>query len=231
MLSGKRILVTAGGTTEYIDEVRVMTNTSTGTTGAMIATELDKAGAEVHFLHGINSRLPGGSAKRYPVMSAKEACLRMELIIRTAKIDAVVHAMAVSDFTFDRKSEVKCKSSDPEAFIEYMRQTICMNPKIIGKVKLWRPEIVLIGFKYEVGLTDEMLDNLSLISININGCDLVIANDKKAIDREGTHVTRFVYSKRGHQHGFCNETVTGNSNIAKEIVKFLTIYPSTEKLR
>jgi len=224
MLSGKKVLVTAGGTTEYIDEVRVMTNTSTGTTGAVIATELCKAGAEVHFLHGINSRLPGGSAKRYPVMSAKEACLRMELIVRTAKIDAVVHAMAVSDFTFDRKSEVKCKSSDPEAFIEYMRQTICMNPKIISQVKLWRPETVLIGFKYEVGLTAEALRELAVKSINSNGCDLVIANDKKTIDRYCTHVAAFIYSEKCRNSGFADKVVHGNDHIAEDIVQFLESY-------
>jgi phosphopantothenoylcysteine decarboxylase/phosphopantothenate--cysteine ligase len=221
MLSGKKILVTAGGTTEYIDEVRVMTNTSTGTTGAVIATELYKAGAEVHFVHGIHSMLPSERVKRYPVMSAREACSQMEILVRTEKIDAVVHAMAVSDFTFDRKTEVKCKSNDPEAFVEYMRQTICKNPKIISQVKLWRPETVLIGFKYEVGLTDEMLGKLAQDSINSNSCDLVIANDKKAIDRAGTHVAQFVYSQEHGANGFKNRLVQGNECIACHIVEFL----------
>jgi len=223
MLSGKKILVTAGGTTEYIDEVRVMTNTSTGTTGAVIATELYNAGADVHFVHGIHSMLPIERVARYPVMSARDACSKMELLVRAQKIDAVVHAMAVSDFTFDRKSEVKCKSSDPEAFIEYMRKTICMNPKIISQVKLWRPETILIGFKYEVGLTDEALRELAVRSINSNGCDLVIANDKKTIDRAGTHAARFVYAKKGHDCGFSDFTVLGNENIAKSIIRFLEL--------
>ena len=221
MLKGIKVLVTAGGTTEYIDDVRVMTNTSSGATGATIASELCKAGAEVFFVHGINSRLPTEFMKQYPVFSAQDACDRMEHLVTEKHIDAVVHAMAVSDFTFDRKSSIKCKSNDPEAFIEYMSQTICLNPKIIKKVKQWRPDTVLIGFKYEVGASVDDLRNLAHKSIESNGCDLVVVNDKKIMDKAGTHVAQFIYSRVGHELGFLDCPVVSNSSIASLITKYL----------
>jgi phosphopantothenoylcysteine synthetase/decarboxylase len=56
-----KILVTSGGTTEYIDEVRVLTNISTGNLGSIIADTFAKHGFEVTYLSSKSSILPTNS--------------------------------------------------------------------------------------------------------------------------------------------------------------------------
>jgi phosphopantothenoylcysteine synthetase/decarboxylase len=222
MLYGKNVLVTAGGTQEYIDDVRVMTNTSTGATGARIAEVLCDFGASVYFVHGIHSKKPNRQVPCYPVVTAAYAMRSMESLVRSYDIDAVVHCMAVSDFTFKRDKAIKCKSSDPEAFIDFMRETIAPNPKIISHVKQWNPNLLLVGFKYEVGLSSRELRELALSSIEKNGCDLVIANDKKEIEKAGAHVASFIYSDAmKDRQGFVDDSVIGNDEIATRLVHFL----------
>jgi phosphopantothenate-cysteine ligase len=155
------------------------------------------------------------------VRSAQDAYNAMEELV--PQMDAVIHCMAVSDFTFKRDDAVKCSSSDPEAFIEYMRKTITKNPKIIGKIKQWNPKTVLIGFKFEVGLGLGELIILADKSITGNGCDLVVANDKAEMTREQEHVAHFVYSEAMQQAvGAGDFEVRGKDEIAKEIAKFLS---------
>ena len=68
-------------------------------------------------------------------------------------MDVVIHAMAVSDFGFKRDKSIKLKSNSPEAFIEYMKENIVVNPKILSHIKEWNPDCYLVSFKFEVGLT------------------------------------------------------------------------------
>jgi phosphopantothenoylcysteine synthetase/decarboxylase len=225
MLKGKKILVTAGGTQEYIDDVRVITNTSTGATGALIAQTLAESGAEIHYVYGATALVPDCKDLNivgHRVTTAKDAMTIMASLIGHNKMDAVVHAMAVSDFTFNRDTALKCKSSDPGAFIDFMRRSITLNPKIISHIKQWYPKTILIGFKYEVGCNHEELVELAEDSIQKNGCDLVIANDKKEIEATGLHAAYLVYSNLSKSMGFKNEAVLGNGSLSKKIQEFLT---------
>jgi len=192
MLKGKKILVTSGGTQEYIDDVRVLTNISSGRLGAIIAEKLaEDYGAEVHYVHARTAVMPGIiptgiQCKFHKVTTAMEAFSVMMSLV--PEMDAVIHCMAVSDFTFKRDRALKCKSANPQAFIDFMRDTITVNPKIISEIKNWNPKVKLIGFKFEVGLDHEELLALAQSSIQKNGCDMVIANDKLEMIRERTHV-------------------------------------------
>jgi phosphopantothenate---cysteine ligase (CTP) len=222
MLKGKKILVTSGGTQEYIDDVRVMTNISSGKLGATIATRLHYSPAEPFFLRAKGSEDCGHSMPSLEIKSAEEAMKAMKKIIIKEKIDAVIHCMAVSDFTFKRSKAVKCKSSDPQAFIDYMRNTIQPNPKIISMIKQWRPKTLLVGFKFEVGITNKALIMRAEQSIEKNGCDLVVANDKEEMKREGKHIAYFVYSARmKKKFGVRNGYVESKQAIAEQIVTFL----------
>lgn len=224
----KKILVTSGGTQEYIDDFRILTNISTGALGYKTALKIAETGNEVYFVCGKSSIQPNLSDLNLLPINMKiirtvdEAADVIEKIVVGEKIDAVVHAMAVSDFTFKKDKEIKLKSSDPEAFIEYMRQTIAINPKIISKIKQWRPETILIGFKFEIGLTSEELTALAEASIQRNDCDLVIANDKKEMKRLQRHVAQFVFSeKMKKQFKFKNFEAYDKDDIAENIINFL----------
>ena len=221
------ILITSGGTREYIDDVRVMTNISTGKLGALIADRLAQTGAVIHYVHAENSAVPSEfigiksyfrkqSANLYPVKTAKDAFRTIRSVLKRKNIQVVIHAMAVSDFTFKGIGKLKLKSSDPKAFIEYMRQTITPNPKIISHIEEWAPDVYLVGFKFEVGATPQELTKLARESMLKNGCDLVITNDKAEMQRAGSHVARFIFPKNSEYRNF---KVLNKQSIADSIVK------------
>lgn len=222
MLKDKKILVTSGGTQEYIDDVRVLTNISSGKLGAKITESLINAGAHVTYLHGRNAAKPSfvdlpmelhpSLREMLEVRTAQDAYNEMEKLVPS--MDAVVHCMAVSDFTFKRDTAVKLSSSDPEAFIEFMRKTITKNPKIISKIKGWNPKTVLVGFKFEVGIPNDSLIKLGLNSITSNGCDLVVVNDKKEMEARKEHVAYLVQTNSV-------AVAVGKESIANGIVQFL----------
>ena len=209
------ILVTSGGTQEYIDDVRIMTNISSGKLGSLIASKFALLSqCRVHFVYGKNTEVPENcpTVALYRIKSAQEAMDKIKELVPT--MDVVVHCMAVSDFTFKRDSAVKCKSSDPEAFIEYMRRTITPNPKIISHIKEWNPNTFLVGFKFEVGVSEEELASLAQTSLEKNKCDMVRANDKEEMKRLGTHKGHFFYSEALKNKGFRDFTVCGKDAIS-----------------
>ena len=219
-LKNKNILVTSGGTQEYIDDFRILTNISTGKLGAITADTLTNAKANVFFVHGKTSVLPKKKMQLVQsVKSTQNALEAIQNVIQENEIHAVVHAMAVSDFTFKKSASIKCKSTDPKAFIEYMSKTIAINPKIISYIKKWNPNIKLIGFKFEIDLTIDEQVALAKKSINTNKCDLVIINDKKEMQQQKQHIARFVFPEIS---GF-NKTIqyNGKTEIASGIETFL----------
>jgi len=224
----KNIIVTSGGTEEYIDDVRVLTNISTGKLGVEIACALGNINnVHIHYIHSRNAVKPqcfGKIITCTEVRTANDALETIKKIMTENQIDAVVHAMAVSDFTFKKDKSVKLKSNDAEGFIDYMRSTITKNPKIISYIKKWNPKTILVGFKFEVGTSVDELIKLSKKSIKDNDCDLIIANDKIEMQKVGKHIAHFVYADQIKDNSEQPEvTVIGKDNIAYLISSFLKI--------
>ena len=209
-----KVLVTAGGTSEYIDDVRIITNISTGKLGAKIADAFCKTGCEVIYLHGKRSVMPELSDKieTREVTSAQSVFDEMEKIV--PNVDMVIHAMAVSDFGFKRDKSVKLKSNDPAAFIEYLSENIIINPKILNHIKVWNPKVTLVSFKFEVGQTNQSLIEIALESMKKSGSDAVIANDKVEMNNTREHVAYLVLPNGS----FTKEN--GKEEIANTLVAF-----------
>lgn len=94
------ILVTAGGTSEKIDEVRHITNHSTGGLGKMIAEAFaaDQA-TTVTYVHGPHALTPTlKNIKLVPINSVDNLLATLTDLLTTEKFDAVIHSMAVSDY-------------------------------------------------------------------------------------------------------------------------------------
>ena len=231
-MTPKKIIVTSGGTREYIDEVRVLTNISTGRLGSQIAFDLEtRLGYSVEYIHGVGAAMPSDvihgkqfitGINNHQVSTAWELEFFLRQLLTTQDIYAVVHAMAVSDFTFTRSEAVKCKSDSPEDFIEYMRRTITKNPKIISHIKEWAPKVFLIGFKFEVGASLETLRDLAQKSMEKNGCDVIMANDKIEMMTQKVHVGHFFFSKEMLAKGFQDREIRGKFDIAQEIGNIIT---------
>ena len=133
VLHKKRILMTSGPTIEYIDPVRVITNLSSGKTGALLASELVSAGAKVTLVNGPGRTKPPIGAKIIPVKTTTEMANAVKKELKK-KIDIVIMAAAAADYIPEKKNNTKIKSSKQDFTLRF-RQV----PKIIDSIKKIRP--------------------------------------------------------------------------------------------
>jgi phosphopantothenate-cysteine ligase len=186
---------------------------------------------KVYYLHSKTAIKPRGKTikmewnMQYPLMwstnsstiemievnSVNEVYDKMEELV--PEMDVVIHCMAVSDFTFNRDNPVKLKSNDADGFIDYMRENIVKAPKIITKIKEWNPDVFLVGFKFEVGLTEKELISVASDSILVYNGDIVVANDKQQMIEANEHVAYICRNKDDYYK------VSGKPEIARTILK------------
>ena len=185
----KKVLITSGGTKEYIDGVRVLTNISSGKLGATIAEILPYEDFDVYFVYVKGSEKPNIFAHYLEVTDVKSVYDIMEKLV--PEMDVVIHPMAVSDFGF-KPINTKLKSDDTDSFIESMRERIFKNPKILSHIKEWNPNCFLISFKFEDGIAHEELIKIAAESQKRNGSNIVICNDKKEMNDNNMHIAYFI---------------------------------------
>lgn len=185
-----KVLITSGGTSEEIDDVRVLTNKSTGRTAAAIADSLIEAGMEVTYLHSTTAALPQFSCQK--VSFSDFASLKTELSqsLKSAEFDTVIHAAAVSDYSVVKQPG----KIDSQA--EEVQLTLKKNPKLINEIKIWSPKSQLIGFKLTSGASEAVIQS-KVNSLFENGaCDYVIQNDWQ--QKENAQHGFRVYSRKAH---------------------------------
>ncbi len=170
ILNGKKILMTAGPTIEYIDPVRVITNQSTGKTGVLLASQLVSAGAKVTFVYGPGNEEPPKGARIIPVKTVKEMfdAVKKEM---EKKFDIVILSAAASDYT-TRKTKSKIKSTNRNLIIKLQRA-----PKIIDHIKKIQPAVFLVGFKAETDISKKSLIESAKKKLHESNADMIIAND------------------------------------------------------
>ncbi|MDR1567375.1 MAG: phosphopantothenate--cysteine ligase [Streptococcaceae bacterium] len=197
-----KVIVTSGGTSEAIDSVRKITNQSTGTLGKIIAEQLLEAGYLVTLVTTKNAVKPVRHINLEIKLIEATADLAQVLEVEVPKHDAIVHAMAVSDYQpvvmlpiEDFKSKLSAmedlqllSNQDKKVSSKAETQVIVLKktPKLISKIKAWQPEILLIGFKLLVGVSDEALISAAKKSLIDNQADFIFANDLENITAD-TH--------------------------------------------
>ncbi len=163
-----RVLVTAGGTREPIDAVRVIANTSTGRLGALVAETARAAGHDVVLLTAAGSaRVPGVRCEDF-VTSADLARL---LDRHAPSADAVLHAAAVSDFVPVAVSG-KIPSDEPELVLRLARA-----PKLVDRLRALCPRGFLVGFKLTSGAGPAEQVAAATTLLQRARLDLVVVND------------------------------------------------------
>jgi len=180
-LDGVSLVVTAGGTREPIDSVRVIANRSSGKQGYAIAAEALSRGAMVTLVTTVDLADPVG-ARLVRVETAAQMQHAVELAAATA--DVVVMAAAVADFRPKVAADHKLKKADgaPEIILE-------QTPDILaGLGQSKRVGQVLVGFAAE---TDELIANAEG-KLRRKNLDLVVANDVSAAGVGFQHDTNAV---------------------------------------
>ena len=167
MLKSKKILVTAGPTHEYLDDIRFIGNRSSGKQGVEIAKCLQKLEADVTLVIGpVNLELAGLNK----VFRVESAMQMNDAVIETGPFDIAICAAAVSDWRPKEKAKTKIKKSSigKPQFLELVE-----NPDILKNICIAenRPNLV-IGFAAE---THDLLTN-ARSKLKNKGCDCIIAN-------------------------------------------------------
>jgi phosphopantothenoylcysteine decarboxylase/phosphopantothenate--cysteine ligase len=180
-LAGVRVLVTAGGTREPIDAVRVIANRSSGKQGYAIAAEALARGAEVTLVSTVELPPPPGAA-----VVAVETAAEMEAAVTraAADCDVVVMAAAVADFRPKAPSRGKLKKDlgAPEIVLEPTADILAG----LGAAK--RPGQVLVGFAAE---THDLIENAQS-KLRRKHLDMIVANDVAAAGAGFAHDTNAV---------------------------------------
>jgi phosphopantothenoylcysteine decarboxylase/phosphopantothenate--cysteine ligase len=168
-LAGLKVLVTAGGTREPIDTVRVLTNRSSGKQGTAIAVEAFARGAEVTLVTAANLAVPAGITV---VPAATVAEMEAAVMPLAPAMDVVVQAAAISDFRPKVVADHKIKKD--EGLSEIVLEPTHDFSVDLGALK--PPGQVLVGFAAE---TDDLVAN-ALRKLEKKNQDLVVLNDVSA---------------------------------------------------
>ena len=169
-LAGRKIVVTAGGTQEAIDPVRIITNHSSGKMGHAIAEAARDRGARPVLLTAPSALADSVGVKAVRVDSALSMsdALNRECL----DADAVIMAAAVADWRVAEVASRKVKKSDSDTWtIDLVK-----NPDLIAGIS--SDKIVKVGFAAE---TESLVENAKskLVSKDL---DLIVANDITASD-------------------------------------------------
>jgi len=169
-LKGRQVVVTAGGTQEPIDPVRMIANHSSGKQGYSLAQAALDSGAEVTLISAPASMLPPQGVKLISVTTAAE----MEAAVLNAcqAGDVLLMAAAVADFRPTRAAAQKLKKRTGVPTLE-----LEPTPDILSAVSAQRGKInqlkLVVGFAAE---TEDLLANAAA-KLKSKGLDLIVAND------------------------------------------------------
>jgi phosphopantothenoylcysteine decarboxylase/phosphopantothenate--cysteine ligase len=183
-LTGTRVLISAGGTREVIDPVRVLTNRSSGRQGYALAEVACRMGASVTLVSTVEGTLSLDTVSAIDVVQVETAAeLHEAMMKRTLESDCVIMAAAVADFT-PRASAKKLKKRDgpPELHLE-------PTPDVLADLVAHRPKgQIIVGFAAE---TNDVIEN-ALVKLREKGVDLLVVNDVATPGAGFAHATNEV---------------------------------------
>lgn len=175
MLASKKVIVTAGGTQEPLDPVRVLTNRSSGKQGYALAQAALDAGAEVTLITTPTALTPPVGAQLVHVETAKQMldCVVSESV----DSDALIMAAAVADFRprHQAKDKIKKEGGVPQIELEATEDIL---KTVSSQRRRERRRFVIVGFAAE---SRDLLENATS-KLRSKGLDFIAANDISADD-------------------------------------------------
>lgn len=194
-----KVVITAGGTSEKIDNVRKITNSSTGKLGLCIANEFLKTveDVEITYICSKETFCPNDDrVKIKRIIGVDDLEREVRNVLENNDIDVFIHSMAVSDYKVDYVSTLeKLKNNEEFTMTDNKISSslsdlvIVLKPtkKIISIIKDISPNTYLVGFKLLDNVTKDKLIEVATNLMIKNKCNLVVANDLENI-RNGKHI-------------------------------------------
>ncbi|MEZ5962658.1 MAG: phosphopantothenoylcysteine decarboxylase [Planctomycetota bacterium] len=186
------VLVTAGPTREHLDEVRFLTNASTGRMGYAIAAAAHAAGCEVVLVTGPTHLTPPAGVTDVQVVSALEMLAACERAL--ARADIVFGVAAVADHRPRARHAGKPAKNDAPYSLE-----LVPNPDILASLARVKGRRVFVGFSLDAQAADASAQReRARRKLERKGLDLIVVNDSSALGAERSAVT--VLDAGGHDY-------------------------------
>lgn len=174
-LAAKKIAITAGGTQEPLDPVRVLTNKSSGKQGYALAQAALDEGAEVTLISAPAALTPPVGARLIPVQTARQ--MLEAVLAESVNADTLIMAAAVADFRPKQIAGNKMKKREgiPQIELEATEDILEAVARAGSRGK--RPRL-MVGFAAE---SRDLLENAAE-KLKSKGLDFIVANDISAKD-------------------------------------------------
>jgi len=185
-LSKKKILVIGGSTAESIDDVRIITNRSSGKTAVWLAMNAFYRGADVELWYGFGRERPSNYVKTVGFESINDI-LKLVKTKNLKKFDVIILCAALSDY-IPKKQRGKIPSGKDKLVIE-----MSPSPKIIVNLRKKAPNSKIIGFKVEENVVK--LKEKARNFLKKNNLDFVVANTISGFDKDENEI--WIIDKKG----------------------------------
>jgi len=217
LLSGLKVLITAGPSVERIDPVRFISNFSTGVQGYEISNNLSDYGADTTLISGPTQLEEPKNAKVIKVESSEEFYNQVESRL---PCDVFISVAAISDWKITKYSKNKIKKRLNKLNLEFTK-----NEDILNKVSVHshRPKLV-IGFSAE---TENLIIN-SKKKLHLKKCDWIIANKISEKTGFGNVKNKISFIEKNN---FESWPSMNKSQIAKKITKKIVNFFKKNKLK
>ena len=149
------VIVTTGPSYEPIDDVRRLTNFSTGELGVLLSNQLAKSGCQVTCLRGVGANYRGAieGGIELPFTTNDDLLAQLTRLSREKQFDAVFHVAALCDFkvrTVENATGETLSSAKIDSRVDSL--TLHLEParKLISELRSLFPQATLVGWKYEL---------------------------------------------------------------------------------
>lgn len=214
-LSGKKVIVTAGGTIEAIDPVRYIGNRSSGKMGIAIAEAFSNAGADVSLIYGnISISLPQNpNIKLIHVESSEDMLQAVKEKFKDG--DILVMAAAVADWRMEKVSDHKLKKQPNTNSLDLHLVKTKDILKEVGRSK--KENQIVMGFAAE---TNDLIENATK-KLQEKGADYIVANDvsKNVFGNDQDQIT--ILKKEGERETWPR---LSKVEIANKLVKMIKMH-------
>ena len=196
------ILITAGGTKEFIDGVRYLGNTSSGQTGAILTDYLASKGHTVVWLGADDAIRPESAHRFHTFTSYDDLATGLKEILAKEPFDVVFHAAAVSDYkvaAVQSGDEVLAvdKNYKISSTAETLQLTLKKQAKIIDHIVDWsaNKDVTVVGFK--LTNTDDSTQQHQAANklLSKPGIHAVVHNDLHDISERHHPFTLYVHDR------------------------------------
>ena len=178
-----RVLVTSGGTAEPVDAVRVLTNTSTGRTGAGLAAHFARSGHEVVLLRARSAVAAGAGGQEELFSTYDELDAALTRRLGAEEFDAVIHAAAVGDFRIEAVVTGGVAHPPGRAKLESGGGPVGLRlharPKLLDtlRARSRNPRLQVVAFKLTAGAVAGAAMAAVTSLLDRGAADLVVHND------------------------------------------------------